>query len=351
MAVTLSGQDSVSPGGMQNGKSVYAGYGLGSFTNMGSVESRFPGKRYVSISPRVASGVDCLDIETGDAVPSDGPAFVHDWHQVNTNKPVLYANASTMPAVKSHLASAGLTGRAYLWVAEWDGSPSIPGGYDAKQYGSTSGYDADSFYDYMFGPVTPVTPFPLQQGSSSPEVKNVQSWLNKVATQIGLTVPLVADGSFGAATKTAVELFQARYGKPVALPSGTVNAAYYVGIEHTASGSSGPPPVAPENLLCAPVTGLKLDAEGPHSYRIEFSYAKQGVVPAAKFEVAACVGSHLGPLAGTYPRTVTYVATGKYTQQFGGIDTRSGAHLIAVRALSADGHHASPWETVLLPKK
>lgn len=155
------GQDSTNPAGMQRGLAVYCGYASGapgyrrgSYSNMSGIKARFPGKLYLCV------GTDCIDIETGLAFPSEGPGFVRQWKKDNTNKPVLYANASTMPAVKSALVSAGIPRSAYyLWVAEWNGG-GIPSGYDAIQNGSNNSFDSDLFQSYMFDPVTPPPPPP-----------------------------------------------------------------------------------------------------------------------------------------------------------------------------------------------
>lgn len=163
------GQDSVNPAGMQQGLAVYCGYKAGApgyrrggFSNMPAIKSRFPGKKYLCV------GTDCIDIETGLATPAEGPAFVRGWTKDNTNKPVLYANMSTMPAVKSALNSAGIPRSSYyLWVAIWNGGP-IPAGYDAIQNGSAQGFDSDLFEDYMWdgtGPTPPPVPPPPPVGN------------------------------------------------------------------------------------------------------------------------------------------------------------------------------------------
>jgi hypothetical protein len=337
---------------MQFGLKVYAGYGRGSYTNMASVKARFPGSKYVSVSPYVTTGVDCLDVEPGDAVPADAPAFVRGWTPVNTTKPVIYANAYSMPSVVSSLSKAGIARSQYfLWVAEWDQSPHIPGGYDAKQYWSTSGYDADSFNDYMFGP--PVALWPLKMGESGPQVTALQALLNQLAKPIGLKAPLTVDGVFGQATKNAVVLAQNKYGKPPTENAGEVNEAYYTGLEHqlVKPSPNRPPIVIPAPAhVCAPVTGLKLTGEGPHSYKIEFHYPKQGSTPAASFEIATCAGSHLGKEVKSYPRSVKYTHNGIYAGQYGGVNTKASSYIVAVRAKAANGSLASEWSTVKLPK-
>ena len=345
---TLTGQDSVSPLGMQAGKDVYAGYGRGTFTNISSVEADFPGKKYVSISPYVTTGVDCLDIETGDAVPSDAPAFVHSWVRVNTTKPLLYANGSTMPYVENALNAAGIPRVNYgLWVAAWDNDPVIPGGFDAIQYASTYNYDADSFDSSLFVPTPPPALWPMLPGVSGNQVKSLQAVLNKLSKKIHLNPLLVVDGNYGPKTVAAVELAQHVFGKPTTLVAGTVDQAYFIGLEHQVSGTPVPPKQSP---LCLPVNDLKLLAEGDHSFRIDFRYISGATVP-DHFEVAVCQGSHLGKVITTYPRSIQYRASGVYDEQFGGINDKATNYIVAVRAIAPGNKLASTWQTVLLPKR
>lgn len=157
-----TGADSVSPAGMQAGLDVYCYYAAGTFANGTAVKAHFPGKQYMGIVPRLGMGrASCLDVETGDASPSDARTFVAQWQPIagETDKPVIYANLSTMFAVKAALASFARS-KYYLWVAHWTGVPAIPAGYDGVQYASNASEDKDTFMDYMFGPVTPPPPPP-----------------------------------------------------------------------------------------------------------------------------------------------------------------------------------------------
>jgi hypothetical protein len=207
------GQDSVNPAGMQRGLDVYCGYDSGapgyrrgSFSNMGAIKARFPGKKYLSV------GKDCIDIEPGLASPSEAPAFQREWRRENTDKPVYYANGSQMPEVKAYLNSAGIPRSAYyLWIARWNGG-GIPAGYDGIQNGSTSGFDSDLFEDYMFtghgGPVPgPSLPGTVRQGSSGKDVVTLRIRLNIY----GAMLQHDADGGtdkFGPLVKQAAEAFQ-----------------------------------------------------------------------------------------------------------------------------------------------
>jgi hypothetical protein len=157
------GEDSVSVQGMRSGLKVYAGYIAGTFTNYNSVRSAFPGALYVGIVPRIGLGVryDCADVETGDMTPAEAPEAFAEMRgrTINVVRPMFYANGSTMPSVVNALTGAGIMRTEYLlWRADWNGSPSIPAGFDAAQYASNASFDADTFESYCFGSAVVPTP-------------------------------------------------------------------------------------------------------------------------------------------------------------------------------------------------
>lgn len=261
-----SGQDAVTPSGMRPGLDVYCGYDAGapgyrngSYSNMAAIKSLFPGKRYISV------GRDAIDVEPGLASAADAPGFVLGWTPVNTNRPLVYANGSTMPDVQSALNGAGIArDRYYLWVALWDGSPSIPAGFDGKQYASTPGYDADSFNDYVFGPAVPVNPYPdLALGATGPAVTTLQNRLNAW----GAAHPfLKADRIYGPATEAAVRAFEGARNLPV---DGKIDADDWRVLKTV-------PPVAPKPRpkgTYGPPTSLKAGALN-HQVEVPLTWAQ-----------------------------------------------------------------------------
>lgn len=112
-----------------------AGYVNGAFANYSQIVLRTPHAHHLSISVRASGDAECLDVETGDATPSEAPAWVRRRLARGVHTPVIYANASTMPAVRAALNGAGLHRSDYsLWVADFDGIAVVPAGFDAKQY-------------------------------------------------------------------------------------------------------------------------------------------------------------------------------------------------------------------------
>lgn len=71
---------------------------------------------------------DILDVERGDASPSDVPGWVRRFNRPHRRKPTIYANRSTWPEVVSALQSAGIEVGAVDWAAATlDGTADVPG--------------------------------------------------------------------------------------------------------------------------------------------------------------------------------------------------------------------------------
>jgi hypothetical protein len=120
-----------------------AGYIDGKFANFHDLVLRFPKAKCLSITVLADGVADCLDIEAGDATPASAPGWVRKQHSIGDKRPILYANRSTMPAVIAALTNDDIKREEYmLWVAEYDGTPHIPTGFDACQF-----TDHDELYD------------------------------------------------------------------------------------------------------------------------------------------------------------------------------------------------------------
>lgn len=189
-AKVLKGEDSVNAAAELPGLDVYCFYTDGRFANGTATKQRFPGKKYVGITPFNADFADCQDIETGDATPADFPAFVRNSKHPNIDKPMAYASLNVMPEVIKAAQDAGIPRSAYyLFVAEWTGVGHIPAGYDATQYASNSGFDSDLFYDYVFGTPVPSPP-PVKQTVAQIEYyKNGFGWVYETPVKTQPTDP------------------------------------------------------------------------------------------------------------------------------------------------------------------
>jgi hypothetical protein len=310
----------------------------------------------VSITPNGANGARCLDVEPGDATPAACPGFyrnsLHNGGQNDAGKPMIYTSAGDLQAVINAMSGAGIARSEYLlWSAHWIGqhicAPNSCGypASDATQYASNSSYDSDVFYSYCFGPGTVPSPWPLEVGSTdTADVKVLQADLNKWASEIKLTVPLVVDGAFGALTEAAVVLAQKYFGDKGA--AGTASQTF---VSNNLAKTPGvvvtPPPPPP--WVFGKVVNLKVPAAGPSSFKVEFdSPAGKSPQPIARYEVGVCKGTKLGAVVPSYPRYIQSIASGSYGEQYGSLaaDTE---YVVAVRAQLADGSHSSEWSTVV----
>lgn len=214
-------QDDTQVSLMSGGYYAYAGYYNGSFQNYGSVVAAFPGARHLSITPDGASGAMCIDIEPGDASPSDAPGFFRNGDHGGALKPWFYCSAGTLSAVEGALAGAGISrDRYFLWSAHYIGEhfcgPSSCGygssTSDATQF-ATGNVDTSCVRGYCFsgtpasGPPAPPALGVVGPGSSGADVTVLQKDLNKW----GARPALAADGSFGPKTELALRDFQSAH--------------------------------------------------------------------------------------------------------------------------------------------
>lgn len=111
--------DSVTVANLPAGADAYAGYIDGGFQTFHLLKRLFPAARLLSIAVFASGDAECLDIENGDATPAQAPSWVRRQHARGITRPVLYANAATMPAVVDALG--GIPRASYrLWSAHYD---------------------------------------------------------------------------------------------------------------------------------------------------------------------------------------------------------------------------------------
>lgn len=143
-----------------------AGYIGGHWPSYHALVARFPRALHLSIAVNASEDAECLDVETGDATPSQAPAWVRRQLARGVHRPGLYANLSTMPAILDALAAAGIhRNQVRLWVAHWTYSAvraaAELNSFDAVQYtnnprgGRDGPYDTSLCRNDFFGPPPP----------------------------------------------------------------------------------------------------------------------------------------------------------------------------------------------------
>ena len=141
--------DSVSVHGIPSGAKAVAGYKDGRYRNIGAMIARFPRARHVSIAVFASTNADCLDIESGDAVPSQAPGWVKRQRALGKKRPIVYSSQSEMPQVLTALDRAGLRRKdVRVWSAHYGRkhicSPAACGAKftaDATQWRNTATFD------------------------------------------------------------------------------------------------------------------------------------------------------------------------------------------------------------------
>jgi hypothetical protein len=163
LAPAFAGYDAVTVSNVPRGAAVIGCYASGPYANCATAHAYYPRARLVSVATWAAAPGRCLDTEPGDATPSQDAGWIRWMISLHVYEPCIYASAYEMGQVKYYLSISGLSRSSYfLWVAAWDGSPSIPPGYDAKQWQSTATLDYDTFAAYFFAPAPPSGPTPAQ---------------------------------------------------------------------------------------------------------------------------------------------------------------------------------------------
>jgi peptidoglycan hydrolase-like protein with peptidoglycan-binding domain len=241
-----------------------AGYVSGRWPTFTRLRGQFPRALLLSIAVTAGDNADCLDIETGDAIPADAAAWFLRQKARGVTRPCLYASASLMESdVVPVMRAAGIDRSAVrLWSAHYSGTPHICGQSSCRQMSieadgtqwtnRAGGRDLDEsllladFFDVPPAPKPPVpVPVPAWQealmnklpvvatpediaaknltGATSQDepghawfVRRVQSdarsmgapdWLN-----LGPVTDIPADGTYGTASKAAVQAIQGHYG-------------------------------------------------------------------------------------------------------------------------------------------
>jgi hypothetical protein len=179
-----------------------AGYVNGAYAWSQQDWDLFPHATQVQITVTAsANSGDVLDVEAGDATPSQTAGWIAMRKAAGYYQPTIYCSRSVIPAVRAGTGSYVL-GKDYdIWVADFTGSPhevTAPGSpsatCSATQYESTANYDVSMVYD-----------------SGWPHRKPPAPTSTKLPAPSGISVSLngrIADFGWGTVTGARTYLFQ-----------------------------------------------------------------------------------------------------------------------------------------------
>lgn len=101
-----------------------AGYVGGHWATWTELKAKFPLKKLLSIAVNASEDAACLDVENGDAVPADVPAWVQRQQRRGIKRPVVYSSVSEWPAIFSVLKAHGIKrSQIRVWTAHYTYKP------------------------------------------------------------------------------------------------------------------------------------------------------------------------------------------------------------------------------------
>lgn len=120
--------DSVTVDEIPHDAPAVAGYVGGRWPTFHLLEQLFPHAHRLSIAVRAFEDADCLDVEQGDATPSQVVAWVKRQAGRGVKRPVVYSSVSVMPTILFLLARAHIPRTAVrVWTAHYTGREHLCG--------------------------------------------------------------------------------------------------------------------------------------------------------------------------------------------------------------------------------
>lgn len=147
--------DSTEPSEIPHGANAVGAYAGGRWPTYMEVKADWPHARILSIAVnsgehRCADGtpIECLDIEPGDAVPEQAPAWFHVQRSLGVKRPCFYGSLSWVEQIEGALRAAGIARHEYrIWSAHYTGVAHICD----RRCGLTVAADATQFTDHALG--------------------------------------------------------------------------------------------------------------------------------------------------------------------------------------------------------
>ena len=127
--------DAVDVGQIPGGASSVAGYVNGNYVTYDKLCIMFPAAQHLSIAVTAETDADALDVEPGDAVSSQVPAWYQRQKARGLARPVIYASVSRMTSeILPILKQAGIAlGSVRLWSAHYTYSAHLCGPGSCQQ--------------------------------------------------------------------------------------------------------------------------------------------------------------------------------------------------------------------------
>ncbi len=151
--------DSTDPTQIPKDAPMVAGYVGGRWTTWGQLAQLFPDAVRISIAIDSSEDADVLDVEQGDAVPSDVPAWVERQRARGADPTVYCSRVSMWPAVQAAVGAVGIAPPHY-WVADYTGVAHLVPGSAATQWTDAGLYDISETDGVWHQPIAVLPPSP-----------------------------------------------------------------------------------------------------------------------------------------------------------------------------------------------
>lgn len=127
-----------------------AGYVDGHWATYSSLVKRWPHAKHLSIAVSASADAQCLDVEQGDASPSEAVAWYKRQHARGVTLPAVYCSVSVARTVLDLLEHAGIPrSHLRLWSAHYTGRPHLCG--PQCGFGLNTTADATQWTDRALG--------------------------------------------------------------------------------------------------------------------------------------------------------------------------------------------------------
>ncbi|MCA1683212.1 MAG: hypothetical protein LC685_04405 [Actinobacteria bacterium] len=180
-----------------------AGYTSGRWPTYLPLVRAYPHAKVKSIAISIRWHAQCLDVEPGDAVPSQAVSWIRADRTAGFARPCIYTSVSEWAQVNFYLRQAGIPRSGYFaWDAHWTYRPGVDAGFDATQW--TDHYlgrniDASSVTLAFAG----LQPTPVPKPAPRPSRAQVARWKRaQTATRRVLARDLAQSGHLAAQERT-----------------------------------------------------------------------------------------------------------------------------------------------------
>ena len=141
--------DAITPENIPKDAVMVAGYTSGNWPTFPRLRAMFPNAILVSIAINAQHDAQVLDVERGDALPTEAPSWCLR-QLARGQTPTIYCNTSTWPSVRAAFDSAKLSYPLW-WRADYNGHAKLEMGEIAHQYADPGPYDISVVADYWPG--------------------------------------------------------------------------------------------------------------------------------------------------------------------------------------------------------